>query len=435
MGQNALSPFWEGFWAGDDGFRRGLIWGRRDSKHKHLGQVMRSGANRMKITDGNVPRMPSGHKVTWDTEIPGFGVWVNKDGTYRKYIYRYVFAGVQREYALGRFGVINSDQARRECKKVIGILSSGRDPFVVKRMGTDDIKTFAQLADMYQEKHVDVELKATSKRQATNGMKHLKKVMGDVPLHQLTKMFVKEQFHKMPFAKSTKAGHIRWARAMWNWAEAMDNKVVPDIRNPFDIEIRGTGRPRTRLLKDEEWRRLFIALDGVRAEGEYSEAVVNCCEFALYVPLRINEVQKLRWSNIDGDFLKVVEHKTDREADPILLPITTPIRNLLDRMRPNRSNADWLFPSPHSASGHVEDMDKVWAEVRKRAEVQDVTFHDVRRSWNSLGARLGFNADVMGKVLGNSGEVNRVHYYHVEQKMRAEVAEKIAQVVEGIRAG
>jgi hypothetical protein len=60
-----------------------------------------------------------------------------------------------------------------------------------------------------------------------------------------------------------------------------------------------------------------------------------------------------------------------------------------------------------------------------------ITLHDLRRSWNSVGATLGYGPEMMGRILGNSTRVNELHYWHpatdLTRKITCQIAETIAE--------
>ncbi len=60
-----------------------------------------------------------------------------------------------------------------------------------------------------------------------------------------------------------------------------------------------------------------------------------------------------------------------------------------------------MFPSASSVSGHIAGPGKPWDEVRKRAGLQDLRWHDLRRSLGSWATITGANLPVVGKMLGH----------------------------------
>jgi integrase len=80
-------------------------------------------------------------------------------------------------------------------------------------------------------------------------------------------------------------------------------------------------------------------------------------------------------------------------------------------------------------------VSKAWDRLRQDAGLYEgqsrVTLHDLRRSWTSVGAKLGFSPDAMGKVVGNSAKVNADHYWHLEEEMKVSISNRIAETIAG----
>ena len=78
-------------------------------------------------------------------------------------------------------------------------------------------------------------------------------------------------------------------------------------------------------------------------------------------------------------------------------------------------------------------VDKAWLVIRKEAGLLNgthrVTLHDLRRSWNSVGAKLGYGPEAMGRVLGNSARVNEAHYWHLSSDLKREITAHIGVAV------
>jgi hypothetical protein len=58
-------------------------------------------------------------------------------------------------------------------------------------------------------------------------------------------------------------------------------------------------------------------------------------------------------------------------------------------------------------------IDKVWARVRKTAELSDVRLHDLRHSFASVGAAGGLSLPVIGALLGHKHATTTARYAHL----------------------
>ena len=400
---------------------------------------MRAAKNRAKLTAESVAKATLG-KITWDAEIPGFGLDVNPKGDRRKFIYRYNgTGGKQREIIIGYHYQMAAESARTEVKKIIGQVIAGGDPYLDRKMGKVKGMLFEQIVEDYAS-WSKANMKPTSIEQLNYAIVHIKKKFGDIPIGQLTRGYVQTQYDDWKDKTTYTSKIIAWAGAAWTWADQREK--VPDVRNPFQIQFVTRKKARKRILSRAEIKRVWQSLDELFLSRAYDHMSVFALEMLLITPLRKTEAFRLRWSNLVDEHDKpshldtathmlVVDHKTDQSEDHIRLVVTKAVRDLLTRIP--RTPKEWVFPSPNSISGHIEGVDRTWAAVRQRAGLKNINIHDLRRSWNSVGATLGYDPATMGKTVGNSAKVNAAHYWHLEEGIRAKVSNDVAEAIVGLR--
>lgn len=73
---------------------------------------------------------------------------------------------------------------------------------------------------------------------------------------------------------------------------------------------------------------------------------------------------------------------------------------ILEKRYNSRAN-DWVFPSPSSKSGHIEEPKKAWKRILNRAGIKDLRIHDLLRTLGSWQAATGANSYIIGKSLGH----------------------------------
>ena len=61
----------------------------------------------------------------------------------------------------------------------------------------------------------------------------------------------------------------------------------------------------------------------------------------------------------------------------------------------------FVFPSSTSKSGHRMDIKLPWNRIRAKAKVEDVHFHDLRRTNASYQVALGASLSIIGSTLGH----------------------------------
>jgi integrase len=63
--------------------------------------------------------------------------------------------------------------------------------------------------------------------------------------------------------------------------------------------------------------------------------------------------------------------------------------------------AEHVFPSIVSKSGHLTDPKKAWYRILKEAQVDNLRLHDIRRTLGSYQAITGASLPIIGKSLGH----------------------------------
>jgi integrase len=218
-------------------------------------------------------------------------------------------------------------------------------------------------------------------------------------------------------------GFVRHLRAVYN--KAIDLGWLPEgTRNPAARHDEFKERPRDRILRREEFPRLFEAL---RTEP-------NVCWRAYFaLPLLIgtrrNELVRAKWSDIkdlDGErpILRIPQNKSDR---PLELPLVPEAAQLLRELP--RYN-EYIFASKRG--GHLTQPQGAWQRIRARAGLGDVHIHDLRRTCSSLLGHRGASFPLIGAVLNHADPQTTKDAYVVWEDNP--VRDALAAHAEGIMA-
>jgi hypothetical protein len=88
------------------------------------------------------------------TEVRGFGLRVEPSGR-KTFIARYRVcggrAGIQRQAAIGRYGTITPDQARKLARRTLAAAADGEDPVDKARSNRQPAIKIAEVCDWYRE--------------------------------------------------------------------------------------------------------------------------------------------------------------------------------------------------------------------------------------------------------------------------------------------
>ena len=132
------------------------------------------------------------------------------------------------------------------------------------------------------------------------------------------------------------------------------------LRNPVDLWLAGGGKfhrkVRRKISTPAEVLPCWRA--GIEAKVN-NPAIRDALWFGLYTGMRRDEVLTLRWERVDMAALTFRVEAT-KTGVPLELPVTRQLSAILERRQSETEDlpadrGNWVFPSPSSASGHVED--------------------------------------------------------------------------------
>jgi integrase len=384
------------------------------------------------LTDAVVKRLPlpaKGNKVTYDDDVPGFGVRATAAG-YLAFVLNYVPKGTRRErrITIGRFGDWTTTAARAKARDLRREIDNGGDPL-------GDIQdaraapSVAELIDRFMAEHVVRRLRPST-RDAYRRMidlhvrpyfgKHRK--VADVRFEDI------EALHH----KITKSG-----------ATYMANRVHGVLSKMFSLAIRWGYRgdnpckgvehnpesKRKRYLSGEEMGRLIEALN------KYSDqSIANVFRLLLLTGCRRGEALAARWADLDltaGIWTKpgsTTKQKTDHVA-----PLSAPARQLLSEIREAQLQqrkvlGEFVFPGAGNTR-HVVEIKGAWASLCKVAGITGLRIHDLRHSFASQLASGGASLPLIGALLGHSNPNTTHRYAHLFDDPQRAAVERVGAVI------
>jgi integrase len=130
---------------------------------------------------------------------------------------------------------------------------------------------------------------------------------------------------------------------------------------------------RERFLSVQEMKRFLDALG-----NEPCEIVRDYLYMSLFTGARRSNVQAMRWQDIDTESMQWVIPVT-KNGKPHIIPLVEQAIDILKCIR-LKTNNEWVFPSAKSKSGHLENPMPIWNDVLKRAGIENLRIHDLRRT-------------------------------------------------------
>ena len=400
---------------------------------------------RLTLTKRSVEALaPSaGPWIAWDDKLTGFGIRVQPSGT-KSFLINYRADGggrfsPNRRLVIGRYGRITVEQARRQAQALLGRVAAGEDP-AVQRARARGLPTLGEAFEEF--------ICANPNRtEQTNTLyrQNLRVNLSDWinrPLNAISRKDMEARFHRV----TEKHG---WAGA--NQTMSMLRSVYrrpcvdhEGLRNPVELWLAAGGRfNRHRRRKISAPAEVLPRwCKGIRTV-RMSEAIRDILWIGVYTGMRLGEVISLRWERIDRErlILRVDETKT---GEVLELPITRQLAAIFERRRAEAERASpgepltgFLFPSEWSRTGHVVDVQPVYAPIGKAGGTK-FWFHGLRNSFISVAERELMLPRSLTKRLVNharSGDVTEGYAanWTVEQLREPvqRVADRIDELIDG----
>ncbi len=183
--------------------------------------------------------------------------------------------------------------------------------------------------------------------------------------------------------------------------------------------VRRNRRPKpTRFLSRSEIDRLYAALDAHRGRGSGKQQA-EVIRLLLLTGCRKSEIVQLRWSEVDGDCLRLMDSKTG----PRTVLLNVQARAVIARQP--RTGSEWVFPSLADSSQCRSGELSLWRKVRQQAGIGEVRLHDLRHTFASHAVLQSVPLPVVSRLLGHSRTRMTLRYAHVSDQETEAAAERI----------
>ena len=374
--------------------------------------------------------------IAWDDKLTGFGVRVHPAGTKTFIVnYRTGHGGRKapnKRVLIGRYGNVTPDHARRLARNILGRVTVGEDPAEERA----EARAMATLGDAFKE-YMEVNpnrSKSTDQLYRFEAQHYLGDWLSR-PLDSITRRDVESRFNKL----TTDHGWSPANRAISLLRSVYRRPCVDldGLRNPVDLWLAGGGRfhrkARRKISAPAEvlprWRA------GIQAVVN-NDAIRDALWFGLYTGMRREEVLTLRWDRVELDTLSFLVEET-KTGVPLELPITRQLADILERRQsanedlPNGPR-DWVFPSPTSATGHVQDVHHLYRRISKAGGAK-FWFHGLRNCFITVAERELMLHPSLTKRLVNHARPNDVTEGYAADWTIAQLrepAQKIADRIE-----
>jgi integrase len=424
---------------------------------------------------------PTGSRyVLWDSEVRGFGLRVNADGS-KTYVLKYMIHGQQRWYSIGRHGSPwTPEQGRSHAIKLLGRIEEGADPAAVKKIDRAAGILIAELCDSYlaaAEMGQVISRRGAGKKASTLATdrgrieRHIKPLIGEKRVKDVVPADIVRLRDAIVAGKTAidvktkrrgraivKGGRGTATRTLGLLGGVFSYAVKQGYRK--DNPVRGVERHKDqsceRYLSSCEIKRLgevcaaaeqahrdFLAahvawqaaggrgpapIVSSKAENPVGVAAIR---MLLLTGMRKSEVLNLKWDWIDTErnVIDLPDSKSGKKA----VPIGDAALSLLASIQPQAGNP-YVFCGAKRGRPLV-GLGKIWHRIRARTNLPGVRLHDLRHTFASFGAGSGTSLQVLGKILGHADTKTTARYAHLADDPLRFGANKISQGIADLFGG
>lgn len=283
-----------------------------------------------------------------------------------------------------------------------------------------------------------------SLRKATYNLNYIKKILGNHVLGDLKRVVIFDKLiqPKLDEALLAAARDIfSQMKVLLNYAVKLDHIetnplsafTVNDINLPNGIVRKGfetVGKERERVLSEDELRTVFSDVYGAKIYLPIKIAI----HLLLMLGFRKGELLNIKWSDIDFE-QSLLSISVDKVSKPLTTKIPAQAIKLLKILQIVNGRKEYVFCMPTKNTRMAYTIINKWLTelfVTSNKLTQNLTVHDLRRTFATSLADLDFDRQHIEFQLGHSLMGSQKHYYHAEfLEQRAVMLQSWADKLDG----
>ena len=342
----------------------------------------------------------TGRRYVYDAKTAGLAVCLTAAGSKTWYVVRKLDRRKVR-VRLGTTAELTVDAARKAAVGIGADIAKGLDPQAAKRAKRQE----ATLGDLWTHwlEH------AKARKQTWKEDERMYNVFlagwAGRRLSSIRKSDVQALHAKVGHENGRYAANrvLGLLKAMYGRADSIGYRG----ENPAAGVQRFAEEKRDRFLHGDELPVFLQAL-----QTETTPTIRDFFLLALLTGARRGNVQAMQWRDIsfEARLWRIPETKSGK---PVVVPLVGPALTILEERRGLVNGSPWVFPS-WGKSGHLVEPKRAWQAVCKKAGIEDLRFHDVRRTLGSWMAIGGASLPIVGKMLGHTTAAATMIYARLE---------------------
>ena len=374
-------------------------------------------ARKVRLTDAAVRKLRPGSTeyIVRDIRVTGLGVRVRPSG-HRSFVWHGTVNGRMVRTTIGSAALTTVAEARIKCRSLL----DGSHPLC--SADPAGRATAPLFRDFVTEDWLPTQRFSTGWRKRVERMldRHLLPAFGALRLDRIRRPTVERWFDAMS-RKSPGAANMTLAVLRKIMTAA---KAAGHVRTDPVAGVRPNPRRKmTRFLSAEEIARLHRTLDHLVEKRPSCRPQADIIRLLLLTGCRKSEILTLRWSEVDGDVLRLAEAKTG----PRTVWLSEAAQAIIARQP--RNGSAWVFPSPRDPERPQYRNFGFWRRARREAGIEDVRLHDLRHTVASQAVARGVPLPTVAKMLGHTQPTMTLRYAHVGDREVESAAERVGVIV------
>jgi integrase len=372
---------------------------------------------RLNFTKKTLEKLPATERRynVFDEDVSGLGISVHPSGR-KTFFHLKKVQGWPRRATIGPFPDLSVEQARGRASELNGKFSTwkstnyeGQSPLKPRAK----IPTLGEVLTDYTEKHLRPNAK-NGERAVEYANWQFDRYLAswrNRPLSTITRAEVKNKHSEIGGAHGQVSANrlVTFIRALFGYALHPDVALweggVNPARDPKKFLFAESSRERT--IQREEAPKFFKEL-AIEPHRNLRDAIL----LALSTGARRGTIVAMQWNQIDwGHALWTIPNPKGKKKNhkPHIVPLTKLALTIL-KSRPRVAGSEYVFPGRKEGS-HLVTLNKPWAKFLERTGIDDLTFHDLRRTLATQQGDTGAPVELIQKTLGHveSSEATRIY--------------------------
>lgn len=373
----------------------------------------------------------------WDDLLRGFGLRVQPTGRKTFMVKGRDKEGNQYQEAIGDATLLEIDDARKEARLIL------IDRKVRLKSAPRICLSFEDLSVLYMRDYA-IPHKRSWKADEQRLRDYLIPAFGKLPIDKISRshftafhtsvgkgLWIKpsidgienKAMKAMPFL----ANRLREiACKMFDLAKLW-NHIAEDAVNPATKITEFKEQKRSRYLQPEEVTKIDASL-----QAENNPVVKAIFRLLILTSLRKRELTTLKWSNVDlvnrritlksGQNGERILKNNEEHAIPLCAKAVSIFKSL-----PRRTDNQHCFVGL-KVGKPFHQVDKAWQRIRKRAKLNDVRIHDLRRTGPSwMVQNQNTSLQVLGRLLNHKSESSTAIYAILAERNERDAVDKYGE--------